>query len=61
MSFIEFPYTLHKHYLMPIIPVLIEGRKLWPFVDLGATFSIFSIDDARRIGIGWEGVKTFFD
>jgi len=39
---------------MPIIPVLIEGHKLWAFVDSGATFSIVSIDDARRIGIDWE-------
>lgn len=54
MPLIEFPYTLHKHYLMPIIPVLIEGHKLWAFVDSGATFSIFSIDDARRIGLAWE-------
>ena len=54
MSLIEFPYTLHKHYLMPIIPVLIEGHKIWAFIDSGATFSIMSIDDARRIGIDWE-------
>ena len=54
MSLIEFPYTLHKHYLMPIIPILIEAHKLWAFVDSGATFSILSIDDAHRIGIDWE-------
>jgi hypothetical protein len=54
MSLIEFPYSLHKHYLMPIIPLLVEGHKIWAFVDSGATFSIFSIDDARRIGIEWE-------
>jgi hypothetical protein len=39
---------------MPIIPVLIESYKVWTFVDSGATFSILSIDDARRIGIDWE-------
>ena len=54
MSLIVFPYTLHKHYLMPIIPILIEAHKLWAFVDSGATFSILSIDDAHRIGIDWE-------
>ena len=54
MSLIEFPYTLHKQYQMPIIPLLVEGRKLWAFVDSGATFSVLSIDDAKRIGIAWE-------
>ncbi len=54
MPLIEFPYTFHKQYLMPIIPVLIEGHKIWTFVDSGATFSIFGIDDARRLGIDWE-------
>ena len=54
MSLIEFPYTIHKHYLMPIIPVLIAGHKFWVFVDSGATFSILGIDDARRMGIDWE-------
>ena len=54
MSLIEFPYTLHKQYLMPIIPILIEGHKLWTFVDSGATFSILSVDDAHRIGIEWD-------
>jgi hypothetical protein len=54
MPIIEFPYTLHKQYLMPIIPLLVEDHKLWTFVDSGATFSIFSIDDARRIGIDWD-------
>ena len=54
MSLIEFPYTLHKQYLMPIIPILIEGYKLWTFVDSGATFSILSVDEAHRIGIEWD-------
>ena len=54
MSFIEFPYVLHKDYLMPIIPIQIMGYRLWVFVDSGATFSILSVDDARRIGIDWE-------
>lgn len=54
MSIIEFPYTLHKQYIMPIIPVLIEGHKLWAFVDSGATFSIMNVEEARRIGIEWE-------
>ncbi|UCF02169.1 MAG: hypothetical protein JSV14_00410 [Deltaproteobacteria bacterium] len=51
MSFIEFPQTIHKHYMMPTIPVLIAGHKFWVFVDSGATISILGIDDARRMGI----------
>jgi hypothetical protein len=39
---------------MPIVPVLIEGHKVWAYVDSGATFSILSVDDARRIGLAWE-------
>lgn len=54
MPFIEFPYTLHKGYLMPIIPITILAHKVWVFVDSGATFTILSIDDARRLGIDWE-------
>ena len=54
MPLIEFPYTLHKQYLMPIIPLLVEGHKLWAFVDSEATFSVLSIDDAKRMSIAWE-------
>lgn len=51
---VEFPYTLHKGYRMPIIPITILSHKVWVFVDSGATFSILRIDEARRIGIDWE-------
>ena len=54
MSLIEFPYVFHKQYLMPIVPVLIEDRKVWAYVDSGATFSILNVDDARRLGLDWE-------
>jgi len=51
---IEFPYTRHRGYLMPIIPVSINGHRLWVFVDSGATFSTLSADEAVRIGIDWQ-------
>lgn len=54
MPLIEFPYTFHKGYLMPIIPVTILDHRVWVFVDSGATFTILSVDDAHRIGIDWE-------
>ena len=54
MSLIEFPYTLHKGHLMPIIPITIRNHKVWVFVDSGATFSIVNAAEARDMGIDWE-------
>ena len=54
MSLIEFPYTLHKGYLLPIIPIAILSHKVWVFVDCGATFTILSTYEAHRIGVDWE-------
>jgi hypothetical protein len=54
MPLIEFPYTFHKGYLMPIILITILDHRVWVFVDSGATFTILSTDDAYRIGIDWE-------
>jgi predicted aspartyl protease len=48
---------LHKGYFMPIVSVTIFDHIVWVFVDSGATFSILSIDDARRIGINWKNGK----
>jgi hypothetical protein len=55
MSLIEFPYTLHKGYLLPIIPITILGHWVWVFVDSGAAFTILRVDDAARIGVDWRG------
>ena len=57
MSVIEFPYTFHKGYMMPIIPISILNHRTWVLVDSGATFTILNINDARRIGIDWEQGK----
>lgn len=54
MSVIAFPYTLHKGYRLPIIPVTILSHRVWVFVDTGATFTILNIDDAHRMGIEWD-------
>jgi aspartyl protease len=51
---IEFAYTRHRGYLMPIVPISIKSHKLWVFVDSGATFSMLSVDEAIRIGIDWQ-------
>ncbi len=58
MSFVEFPYTLHKGFLMPIIPITILGHKIWVYVDSGATYSILSIHEANRIGIDWKSGRV---
>jgi len=54
MSLIEFPYTFHKGYLLPIIPITVLGHRVWVFVDSGAAFTILSVDDAHRIGVDWQ-------
>ena len=54
MSLIEFPYILHKGYLMPIVPITIQNHKVWVYVDTGATFSIINAAEARDIGIDWQ-------
>lgn len=54
MPAIEFTYTRHRGYLMPIIPISINSHKLWVFVDSGATFSMPSVDEAVRLGIDWQ-------
>ena len=54
MPLVEFPYTRHRGYLMPIVPVSINGHRLWAFVDSGATFSMLTVDEAMRIGIDWQ-------
>ena len=51
MPVIEFPYTFHKGYLMPIVPVIILNEKVWAYVDSGAVFSIFHVTTAKRLGI----------
>lgn len=57
MPAIEFPYTLHKGYLMPIIPITIQDHKVWVYVDSGATFSMVNAAEARDMGIDWQGGK----
>jgi hypothetical protein len=54
LSLIEFPYTFHKGYLLPIIPITILDHRVWVYVDSGAVFTILSIDDAHRLRIDWQ-------
>lgn len=54
MSVVEFPYILHKGFMMPIIPVTLLNSRVWMFVDSGATFSIISAAEASGLGIEWD-------
>lgn len=58
MSLIEFPYSFHKGYLIPIIPLVISGHKLWAYVDSGATFSIFDAREAERLDVNFRDGKS---
>lgn len=51
MSSIEFPYVVHKGIPLPIIPLIINGHDMWAFVDSGATFSVFYVQSAERLGL----------
>ena len=51
MPVVEFPYTLHKGYLMPIV---IQDHKVWVYVDSGATFSMVGAAEAGDMGINWQ-------
>jgi hypothetical protein len=54
MSLVEFPYVLHKGYLMPVIPITLMNSRVWMFVDSGATFSVISAVEASGLGIEWN-------
>ena len=54
MPAVEFAYTRHKGYLMPIIPIMIQNHKVWVYVDSGATFSMIGAAEASDMGIDWQ-------
>jgi predicted aspartyl protease len=55
---IEIGYSSYKGIKVPIIPVKIEGKdgwkKIWVFVDSGATYSILNKNEAERLNIEWK-------
>ena len=53
MPLVEFPYTLHQGYAMPMIPITILAHKIWTFVDSGAIFTLLRVDKAYHLGIDW--------
>ena len=55
MRIVKFKYTVYRDSRNPIIPLRIQGKDswkvIWAYVDSGATFSIFSFSEAKRLGI----------
>ena len=55
---LTFPYiSLHGKHPAPIIPLELRGpsgwREMMPYVDSGASISIFSIHEASRLGVDY--------
>ncbi|MBI3193149.1 MAG: retropepsin-like domain-containing protein [Ignavibacteriae bacterium] len=55
MRSIKFDYSYYKGTHVPIIPIEIKQKntwfRLWAFVDSGATYSLFSIEEAHTLGL----------
>lgn len=55
MRSLKFPYSEYKGLKTPIIRFEIKGKtrwvSVWAYVDSGASFSIFSTQEAERLGI----------
>jgi hypothetical protein len=60
---IELPYKIYRGKAYPIIDIEMQNikNKLWipmeVYVDSGASFSIFTIKDALRLGIDYQSGK----
>lgn len=59
---LSFPYiSLHGKHPLPIVPLELKGPSGWKeimaYVDSGASFSIFSVNEALRLGIDYTRGK----
>ncbi len=55
---------MYKGTFVPIVPIELKQEntwyRLWAFVDSGATYSLFSIEEAHTLGIDLaDAVKRF--
>lgn len=52
---LKFAYSLFRGLAVPILPLELLGQsgwyQVWAFVDSGATYSLFGVDVAQRLGI----------
>jgi hypothetical protein len=55
---LKFPYKIYKTFPCPIVPIQLQGSKGWltfdAYVDSGAFYSIFSIQDAQLMGLDFR-------
>lgn len=66
---VVFPYSSYKGIAAPIIPIETKGKlgwaRIWVYVDSGASYSLFGVEEAERLGIefkrGREGKITVGD
>ena len=50
-----------KGIATPIIPVEVKGKlgwvRIWAYVDSGASYSLFGVEEAERLGIDFKKGK----
>jgi hypothetical protein len=55
MRIVRYKYTVYRDTQNPIVPLQVLGKEnwkvIWAYVDSGATYSIFSFWEARRLGL----------
>jgi hypothetical protein len=60
----RFDYSVFRDAKAPVIPVEIWGKgrwhNLWAYVDSGASFSVFHLYEAKRLGVHLARCKKFF-
>jgi len=61
---VSFPYLEYRQRKAPIVPVALKGKNEWKqttaYVDSGATYSIFKVEEAERLGLNLKSGKKDF-
>lgn len=61
---VRLPYAHYQGRKVPIVPIGIKGphgwKRVWVYVDSGASTSIFTTVEAKRLGVDYrQGKQTF--
>ncbi|OIN95460.1 hypothetical protein COS81_02235 [candidate division WWE3 bacterium CG06_land_8_20_14_3_00_42_16] len=58
MRSLTFPYLEYRGHKTPIIPLALKIKNEWKetiaYVDSGATYSIFKVEEAERFGLNYK-------